>query len=604
MHERETILIALSGILVLGIGSQWLASRLKIPSILVLLSTGILAGPVAGFINPDQLLGELVLPIVSLAVAVVLFEGSMSLRISELREIGKPLLLLLTVGVLVTAVLCTWGAWFILGFDIKRSVLLGSILTVTGPTVVGPLLHHIRPIGKVGPLARWEGIVVDPIGAVLAVLVFAATQAAESADLQGTFMTGVRGLLQTFVMGAGVGLIAALTLREFLRRHWISDHLQSPVTLTMVVLAFTASNLMLHESGLVTVTVMGLVLANQQAVPVRHIVEFKENLSVLLISSLFILLTARLDLSRFDDFGWRGIAFVAFVILISRPISVMVSTIGCGLPFSERLFLSWLAPRGVVAAAVASVFALELGGDAEFVAAAFLVIVGTVFVYGLTAGWVARRLGLSVAEPQGVLLTSAHPGARAIGQALARVNVPVQLVDTDPYAIQAARMEGLPTLYANILSNDIHDVNLGGLGRLLALTRNEEFNVLAAARGAELFGRKEAYRLSIPKVGASKRNPSEEVLAGRVLFSEDATYAELDRRFATGDVIKATKLTEEFDYAAFREEHPHALILFVLHANKKLSVCAKDSDLSPVAGDTLIALVEAADPASEKRSSQ
>lgn len=601
MHERETILIALSGILVLGIGSQWLASRLRIPSILVLLSTGILAGPVTGFINPDKLLGDLVLPIVSLAVAVVLFEGSMSLRISELREIGRPLFMLLTIGVLTTAVFCTFGAWFILEFDFKRAVLLGSILTVTGPTVVGPLLHHIRPIGRVGPLARWEGIVVDPIGAVLAVLVFAATQAAQSAELQDAFMTGVRGLLQTFVMGAGVGIIAALSLREFLRRHWIIDHLQSSVTLTMVVLAFTASNLMLHESGLVAVTVMGLILANQQAVPVRHIVEFKENLSVLLISSLFILLTARLELSRFDDFGWRGIAFVAFVILVSRPISVFVSTIGCGLPLSERLFLSWLAPRGVVAAAVASVFALELGGAADFVAAAFLVIVGTVFVYGLSAGWVAQRLGLSVADPQGVLIASAHPGARAIGQALARLDIPVQLVDTDFRHIREARMEGLPTLYANILSNDIHDVNLGGLGRLIALTRNEEFNVLAASRGAELFGRKEAYRLSIPKVGASRRDPSEEVLAGRVLFCEEATYAELDRRFAAGDLIKATRLTEEFDFDAFREEHPHALIMFILRANKTLVVCAKDSDLNPVAGDTVIALVQATKPAAEDR---
>ena len=192
MDDSEVILTAIAGILVLGIGSQWIAGRLKIPSILLLLAAGILAGPVSGFIVPDKLLGHLVLPIVSLSVGVILFEGAMSLDISHLREIGRPLLSLLTVGVSITGICCGLGAHFILGFDTTRSILLGAILTVTGPTVVGPMLRHIRPIGKVGSLARWEGIVVDPIGAILAVLVFAGGMSIEGAELDDAAVRGTQ----------------------------------------------------------------------------------------------------------------------------------------------------------------------------------------------------------------------------------------------------------------------------------------------------------------------------------------------------------------------------------------------------------------------------
>ena len=591
MDKSQLILTSLAGILVLGVGSQWIAGRLKIPSILVLLLAGILTGPVAGFINPDALLGDLVLPIVSLSVAVILFEGAMTLRVSELRAIGRPLLMLLTIGVAVTGVVAAAGAYFILQFDLTNSILLGSILTVTGPTVVGPLLQHIRPIGKVGPLARWEGIVVDPIGAVLAVLVFAGAQAIRVSELEDAAMNGVFNFFSTMAVGSVLGALAALLLCVMLRRHWINDHLQNPFVLMLVGLTFTASNLLHHESGLVAVTMMGLALANQHKVPVRHILRFKENLSVLLISSLFIVLTARLNLTQFVNFGWRGPAFVALLIFVARPLSVMLSTIGCGLPMNERLFLSWLAPRGIVAAAVASVFALELGDADEFVAAAFLVLVGTVVTYGLTSGWVARKLGLSIANPQGVLIVSAHPGARAIAVALMKLKIPVQLVDTNASNIKMARMEGLPTLFANILSEDIHGLNLGGLGRMLALTSNNEVNVLAVSRGAELFGRKESYRLSISSTGVSRRDPSAEVLEGRTLFSEVATYRELDRRFAAGDIIKSTTLSAEFSYEKFLSQYPTALPMFVLDATGKLSIVTNDLQSVPSAGQTVVALV-------------
>lgn len=600
MDPGERILVALSGILVFGVGSQWIGGRLRIPSILILLLSGVLAGPVTGLIDPDALFGEILLPIVSLSVAVILFEGAMTLRISELNEIGRPLFLLLTVGVIITGVLSAAGAYFLLDFNLTRAILLGAILTVTGPTVVGPLLQHIRPVGRVGPLARWEGIVVDPIGAVLAVLAFGGAKAVEVAPLEDAAMSGVAGFIQTFLIGAVLGVAGAGVLWLALRKHLVSDHLQNPVALMLVVLVFSASNLLHHESGLVAVTVMGLLLANQHQVSVSHIVRFKENLSVLLISSLFIVLTARLDLSQFVAFSWRGPAFVAFLLLVVRPASVMVSTMGCGLTMAERIFLSWLAPRGIVAAAVASVFALELGNADDFVAAAFLVIVGTVVVYGLTAGPLARKLGLSVANPQGVLIASAHPGARAIAAALQTQGFPVCLVDTNAANTRVARMEGLPTLFANILSEDIHDLDLGGLGRMLALTRNDEVNLLAVQRAAELFGGRESYRLSINSTGTSRRDAGHDVLAGRVLFSDEATYDELDRRFAAGQAIKATRISEEFTMDDFRAQYPEALLLFVASGSEKLSIVTTDATVTASAGQTVIALVDTTDSDHER----
>ena len=592
------MLVSLAGIFVLGIGSQWIASRLRIPSILLLLVTGIFAGPVMQWIQPDALLGELMLPIVSLSVAVVLFEGSMSLRLADLNEISRPLAMLLTVGVLITWVLSTFGAVWILQFPLSTSLLLGAILTVTGPTVIGPLLRDIRPVGPTGPIARWEGIVIDPIGAILAVLIFGAQSSLRNAQFQNAVWTAAEGFITTMLAGAMIGGFIAVVFQQMLARHWIPDHLQSPFSLMLVVTGFTVSNLVRHESGLVTVTVMGLVLANQKRVSVKHIFEFKENLTVLLISSLFIVLTARLNLDSFISLKLRGVAFVVFLILVVRPACVWISTIGSGLKNSERIFLSWLAPRGIVAAAVASVFALEMKGTSqpaeEFASATFMVIVGTVVVYGLTAASLARRLGLSVANPQGVLIASAHPGARAIAVALKSEDIPVVMVDKNAANLSVARMEGLRVFHADVLSEAMHDeLDLGGIGRFLALTSNDEVNSLAARQFSEVFGRAECYRLSSANEGNHRHDKSAEALFGRIAFGEKVNYQFLDQRFENGAIVKRTKLTEEFDFEEFRNKYGDStLVLFIVDDQRRLTITSADVEMNYKPGHTLIHLTD------------
>jgi hypothetical protein len=296
----------------------------------------------------------------------------------------------------------------------------------------------------------------------------------------------------------------------------------------------------------------------------------------------------------FRELGWAGPAFVGFLILVVRPAAVWVSTIGSALTRRERLFLAWLAPRGIVAASVASVFALRLGESGEgLVPATFMVIVGTVTVYGLTAAPLARRLGLSNPNPQGVVFASAHPGARAIAIGVKAAGFPVLLIDNNRANINSARMEDLPTAYASILSEHALDAaEEGGLGRLLAMTADDDVNVLATLHFRELFGRAEVYQLP-PHEGDNPRvagAPSH--LRGRNLFASGVTYEALDHRFAEGQVVKATKLSAEFDYAAFRERYGEdALPLFVVTEAGSLLVCTADKKPSPKPGQTLISLV-------------
>jgi len=594
MNHEEQILVGLAAIAVLGVGAQWLAWRLRLPSILLLLAVGFVAGPVTGFIDPDTLFGELLFPLVSLSVGLILFEGGLSLRARDLRSMGASVWSLVTIGAFVTWAMGTWAAERILGLEPGTALLLGAILVVTGPTVVGPLLRHVRPVGTVARVAHWEGIVIDPIGAALAVLVYEALPSASTAGFDAAAREMGVQMLYTVGVGALVGGLGALVTVIILRRFWVPDFLQSPVLLMLVAAAFTASNLLQEESGLFTVTLMGVFLANQRYVPVRHIVEFKENLRVLLIASLFILLAARVSPADIQELGWRGPVFVAFLILIVRPASVLVSTIGSSLSREERVFLAWLAPRGIVAASVASVFALRLGeSGAGMIPATFMVIVGTVTVYGLTAAPLARRLGLSNPNPQGVAFASAHPGARAIAAGVSAAGFPVLMIDNNRGNINAARMEGLPTAYASILSeNALEAAEEGGLGRLLAMTADDDVNVLATLHFRELFGRAEVYQLAPHGEGNPRVAGAPPHLRGRNLFAQGATYDALDRRFGEGQVVKATKLSQEFDYKAFRERYGEdALVLFVVTESGSLVVSTAEKAVSPKPGQTLICLV-------------
>lgn len=593
----EHLLIGLASIIVLGVGAQWVAWWLHVPAILLLLLCGLVAGPLTGLLNPDALMGDLLLPVVSISVAIILFEGGLTLRMYELPQIGRVLRNLVSVGALVTWAISAGAAKLCLGLDWALSVLLGAILIVSGPTVIGPLLLYVRPIGQVGPILRWEGIVIDPIGAMLAVLVFEAILSGELRHATTAFGFGV-GAILTIVIGSGLGLGGAGVLTLLLKRYWIPDFLQNPVTLMVLISIFSAANMVQAEAGLYAVTVMGIALANQKSVSVRHIIEFKENLRVVLLSSVFILLAARVQLNAVTAIGFGGLVFLAVLIVLARPAAVAVSTWGSDLTWREKAFLAWIAPRGIVAAAVSSVFALRLTEagypQAErFVAVTFLVIIGTVAVYSVTASALARKLALSTPHPQGVLIVGAHRWAREIATAIKDAGYQVLLVDTNWDNISAARMAGLPTHYGSILAEDAHaHLELGGIGRLLALTPNDGTNTLAALHFAELFGRAEVYQLPTKRESPALRGAPPHHLRGRLLFEPGLTYLGLTEQFETGAVVRKTRLTPEFDYKDFQERYgTTATPLFVSDENGRLEVCTTDPSTPPRAGQTVISLV-------------
>lgn len=591
----EHALIVVAAILAIGVGVQWLAWRFHLPAILLLLLAGFAAGPVAGLVEPEELLGDLFDPLVRASVGIVLFEGGLSLNWRESKGTRLIVLRLVTIGAAVTMAISALAARTVVGVDLSIALLAGAIMTVTGPTVIGPLLRNVRPKGRVGPILRWEGILIDPVGAVLAVLVFEAIILGEPGQAPSAIAAGVA---RTFAVGSGVGLFAAAVMVLVLKRYMIPDFLHNAVSLTLVIGAFTAADELAPEAGLVAVTVMGIALANQRFTPVRHIIEFKETLRVLLLSGLFILLAARLELDGIRALGWGGLLFL-LIVLGTRFAGVWASVIGSTLTTRERLFLSAVAPRGIVAAAVSSVFALRLQAeahpDAELLAPLiFTVIVGSIVIYSLVAPWLARRLDLSDPSPHGVLIVGAHELARDIGAALKEEGLPVILVDTDRDNIKAADMRGLTTKYRSILAEEVAtQMELTGIGRLLAMTQNDELNSLAVQHYLHLFGRAETYQVAPAKHDRPREAPLAFHQYGRLLFSRDATFDELMTRFQAGATIRRTSITDEFGIDAFRERYgDDAILLFVVPSNGKLIVVTAETRAAVRPGDKLIALID------------
>lgn len=591
---NEHVIIGIGSIVVLGIAAQWIGWRLKLPAILPLLITGFIAGPITGFLNPDELLGDLLFPVVSISVAVILFEGGLSLKRDDMAGVRTVVQLLISVGVLVTW-LGTWAAaYFIFGLDSFLASLLGAILVVSGPTVVLPLLRFIRPVNRVRSILQWEGILVDPVGATLAVLVLGAVGTDVSRPL--AFPTIVLGIGLTLLIGGIVGLIGAASLVIPFQRNWVPEYLHTAVTLLFVIIAFMASNAIRPESGLMAATVMGIVLANQKRVNIEHIVSFKEELGILLLSVLFIVLSARVNLSDFEGIGWEATLFLGLMILVIRPLAVWVSTIRSDLNWKERLFLAWLAPRGIVAASVASLFAIELHelgyeGAEVLLPLTFLVVVGTVTVYALTAGPLARLLGLVRTNPQGTLIIGAHGWAREIAAVLNASSFETVLVDTNGSNVRAAQLEGLTAVHGSILSEDVVDqLPLSRLARVMAVTSNSELNALAGLTLREIFGNENLFMLATRMDGLS--DVRKQMLQKHCLFGIDKGYSYLEDMFEDGGMIKITPITDGYSFSDFQIQYgPDAIPMFIIE-NEELHVIGSNTAVSPQPGHSLISLVQ------------
>ena len=595
----DAALISLVTVILLGIGAQWVSWRLGLPSILVLLICGFVVGPGLELIEPNDLFGDLLMPFVSISVAVILFEGGLNLRLSDLRDVGRVVTSLVVLGIAITWIITATAAYYLLDFRLEVAVLLGTILVVTGPTVVQPLLLHIRPKGQVGPILRWEGILNDAAGAVLAVLVY---EAVILGSIEDATIPIVIGLAETLAIGVAVGAVAAYSFTYLLSPNRTPEHLHSALAIAFVIGAFTVSNYFQEESGLLTVTIMGVIVANQRSIDVRELIAFKENLVVLLLSMLFVLLAARLEREQIELLGWGSVAFVAVLILAVRPISIFASTATSSLTFRERTFLAFMAPRGIVAAAVASVFALKMAGAEEplpqadrLVPVTFLVIAVTVTFYGLTARALARSLGLAQTDRQGLIIAGAHPLARKIARALHEEGFSILLIDINRRYVHAARLEGLDACYGDALSESlVEELDLSEIGKLLALTANDYVNSLAALHFSAVLGERDVYQLApdMRDLPGTEREQLPARLRGHTLFGDQWTHAELVKRSRQGATVKKTKLTDEFDYDQYLEQYGDNIVpMFVIEEGHKVLVRTQDDEFAPRPGQKIVGLV-------------
>ncbi len=554
MHQETMNGIVM--LIALGAGSQWVAWWLRIPSILVLLTAGFVAGPVTGIFQPDEVMGALTFPFVSLAAAVVLFEGGLSASWDEIKGVATPVRRLILIGIPITWATLTAAGHYLLDLRIELALLLGAILVVTGPTVIGPLLRHARPRGSVGSVLKLEGIINDPIGAILAVLVF---QGIKAEEIDRAFSVVSAGIFKAAVVSGLLGLAAAYLFVKFREHNLVPEYLHNAVILPFALVVYAGANQIQEESGLLAVTILGIALASQKRVSMEQSLEFTEHARMLLISALFILLTARMKLSDLTGLPTAALGFVAVTIFVARPASVWISTVRSGLSRRERVFLSAMAPRGVVAAAVSSLFALELvdSGYEEasiLMPVTFAVIALTVLTSGLSAVPLLERLGLAQSKPQGVLILGADRVGRTIALALQQHGFRALLVDSDSAKVEEARSLGLEARQGEILSRRLlRRLNLDGIGHFLAVTPNDDMNTLAVAHFRRVFGPANVHQAQ-PSTRRGHPMPGYASELQGNQFGGGATLNKLDALAKSGAAVTVTPVEETPTLDQVREQ--------------------------------------------------
>ena len=579
-----------------SLAAQWLAWLLRLPAILPLLIFGVLLGPATHILQPDLLFGNLLFPLVSLSVAIILFEGALTLRFSEIRGLGGVVRNLVTVGMLITFLVISIACHLLLHFSAELSALVGAVTVVTGPTVIAPLMRVVRPKNTINQVLRWEGIIIDPVGAIFTLLVFEFIVLHQQAgSYSHLFMT----LGKTAGVGLIAGIVAGWIVGLALRKVWLPGYLQNFAVLAMMLGAFGLSNALADESGLLTVTVMGIWLANMRDVDLTDIIEFKEQLSALLISGLFIILAARLDIHALTGMGWPLVGVLLIVQFVARPLCITASTTGSSLSWRDRLLLCWIAPRGIVAAAVSSLFALTLAkngypGADRLVTVVFAIIIGTVVLQSLTSLPIARWLQVQKKQPRGVLIIGANSVARALAQALQKQGLAVQLTDNGWENYRQARMDGLTAYYGYAWSEHAENyLDLNMTSRVLAMSSNRHQNALAVYHFSHILGKDKVSAVrsgNTQSVRGKHDRESSRFRRQETMFSPEYTFGHLSRLISAGATIKATRLNENFGWEDYLNKNHGVIPLFSLNEEKKLTPIGTGQP--PELPCTLIALVK------------
>lgn len=587
--EQQSIVIALVG--VLGIGAQWIAWRTGWPAIALMLVAGFLAGPVFHVFDPHTAFGPLLEPMISIGVALILFEGGLSLNFRELNHAGPAVWRLFLFGIPLGWLLGALACYFIAGLVWPVAILFAGILVVTGPTVVLPLLRQASIQPRPAAILKWEAIVNDPFGALCAVIAYEYFRLSAGG---ATVFQVVPPMIVAAVLAALLGYLAALAIAYTFPRGLVPEFLKVPVLLSTVIALFVGANLIEHEAGLISVTVMGIALANMNVSSLRSIHPFKQNVAVLLVSGIFILLSASLEFEQLREFEWRFGLFLLALLFLVRPATVLISLLGSPLPWNERLFLAWIAPRGIVLVAISGLFALRLTelGYADgniLIGLSFAVVAATILAHGFTVDLAARLLGIKGTTRPGLLIVGSNRWTIALAHQLHTLDTPVMIADSSWERLAAARHRGMPFYHGEILNEATeHNLDLTPFQVLVAASENEAYNALVCNEFAYEIGRDSVYQLGEAGDEDDPRRLPES-LRGRALFQSGFGVEDVQERQREGWVFRKTRLSEQFDFADARETLPDASqMLLLLRPDGTMRFFTHAARPEPRAGDTII----------------
>jgi NhaP-type Na+/H+ or K+/H+ antiporter len=587
---EQSLVIAMVGML--GIGAQWLAWRTGWPAIVLMLAAGFLAGPILGLFDPEHAFGDLLDPMIAIGVALILFEGGLSLDFRELRHAGDGVWRLVIFGVPIAWVLGAVSAHSIGGLEWPVAILFAGILVVTGPTVVMPLLRQSSVKPRPAAILKWEAIVNDPIGALCAVVAYEYFR--KVADSPGSGLIEVVPPLVIAAIIAGlIGYVAAAAIAWAFPRGAVPEFLKVPVLLTSVIVVFVLSNQIEHEAGLVAVTVMGIALANMNVSSLRSIHPFKQNVAVILIAGIFILLSASLEFEELAYLNWNFGLFLLALLVLVRPATILLSLLGSSVPWNERLFLAWIAPRGIVLVAISGLFALRLediGYDGTaLIGLSFAVVVVTIIAHGFTIDLVARLLDLKGSNRPGILIVGSTPWTISLALMMQELKSPVMVVDSSWQRLALARQKGLPFYHGEILNEATeHNLDLAPYAVLVAATENEAYNALVCNEFAYEIGRDTVFQLG-DAVDDDDRHALPSGIRGRALFETGFGVEDVNERLARGWVFRKTKLSEEFDFEAAQQRLPDAAsMLLLVRDSGTLRFFTHAARPEPRAGDVIV----------------
>lgn len=591
----SSILLTIMLIGFLGISSQWVAWRFRVPAIVVMSITGLIVGPVLGLINPEQDFGNLYDPIISVAVAIILFEGSLNLKFKELSGLGKPVFRIATIGAFLAWILGSLTAHYVAGLSWTVAFVIGGLFIVTGPTVIIPLLRQSKLKPRPAKILKWEGIIVDPFGVLLAVFAFEIITYFTATDPNG------KALLLFFAV-AFLAIIFGIICGRFIS--WLFDYglipefLKSPVVFVTVILCFTVVDELMHGTGLLSVTAMGMTLANMKTTSVADMRNFKEDISILLISAIFIMLTASLKVDTLlHMFSPNIIGYVLLMMFAVRPLSIFLSTIGSGLSFNEKALVGWIAPRGIVALTVSSYFASVLL-DAGYEDASILLtltfglVFFTVVAHGFSIGWLAKKLNLSMEGKPGVLITGSNLFTVELSLSLKKANYPVMIVDNSWERLAGARKSGVPFYYGSLLSEQT-EYNLDTIPYeyLIASTVSHSYNALICTTFMPEYGRANVFKVSPYEETASGPSDPLDQIGGRILFDEDVSISDLNDKINKGYIFRQTRITNQYSYEQYvAEKDDSTVFLYVITSSGELKFYSERMRTVPGAGDLIVSL--------------